>query len=174
MQKNPNRPPFQMSVAEAINLPCQKSCFPLRFVQKSLNPSLRRTPDQGPRQAPESRIAWKSRIPALASLARNDHFPLLSNVLQDPPSIRKFVRIISNLVGHSDPSPCCPGKKAGAEDKKGRENPSQFPPLCFRKETRGERDTWAETAEARIGKKGITAFFGEANAFLPGHGAIWP
>jgi hypothetical protein len=82
--------------------------------------------------------------------------------------------IISNLVGHSDPSPCCPGKKAGAEEKKGRENPSQFPPLCFRKETRGERDTRAETAEARIRKRGITSFFGEANAFLPGHGAIWP
>jgi hypothetical protein len=30
----------------------------------------------------------------------------------------------------------------------------------------------AETAEARIVKRGTTAFFGEANAFLPGHGPI--
>jgi hypothetical protein len=79
-----------------------------------------------------------------------------------------YFRIISNLVGHSDPSPCYPGKKAGAEDKKGRENPSQFPPLCFRKETRGERDTWAETAEARIGKRGITSFLARRMLFCPG------
>jgi hypothetical protein len=34
---------------------------------------------------------------------------------------------------------------------------------------RGERDGGAETAEARIQKKGTTAFFGEANALWPGH-----
>jgi hypothetical protein len=35
--------------------------------------------------------------------------------------------IISKLVGRSDPPPCCPGKKAGAEAKKGREKPFKFP-----------------------------------------------
>ncbi|MBP1718042.1 MAG: hypothetical protein H6Q43_1480 [Deltaproteobacteria bacterium] len=78
--------------------------------------------------------------------------------------------LISDLIGRSDQFPCCPGKKAGAEDKKGREKPSQFSPLCFRKERRGQRDTRAETAEARIGKRGVTTFFGEANVFCPGMG----
>jgi hypothetical protein len=55
-----------------------------------------------------------------------------------------------------------PGEKAGAEAKKGREKPSQFPPLCLRKETRWQRDHRAETAEARIEKRGIIAFFGPA------------
>jgi hypothetical protein len=32
----------------------------------------------------------------------------------------------------------------------------------------------AETTGARNGKRRITAFFGEANAFWPGHGVIWP
>jgi hypothetical protein len=82
--------------------------------------------------------------------------------------------IISNLVDRLDKSPCCPGKKAGAEAEKGREKPSRFSPLCFRKQTRGESDTRAETAEARVWKRDVTAFFGEANAFLPGHGAISP
>jgi len=71
------------------------------------------------------------------------------------------------------PVPCCPGKKAGAEAKKGREKATQYPPLRFRKETRGERDIRAETAEARLEKRKITAFFGEANAFLLGHGTAW-
>ena len=70
--------------------------------------------------------------------------------------------------------PCCPGKKAGAEAKKGREKPSQFPPLRFRKETRWQRERRAETAEARIGRRGTAAFFGKANAFLPGQGIISP
>jgi len=77
------------------------------------------------------------------------------------------------LFGRSAPSPCCPGKKTGAEAKKGREKPSWFSPLWFRKETRGQRESRAETAAARIRKGGIAAFFGEANAFLPGHGIIW-
>jgi len=71
-------------------------------------------------------------------------------------------------------SPCCPVKKAGAEAKKGRENPSQFPPRRFRKEMRWQRDRRAETAEARIGKRGTTAFSGEANVFLHGQGILWP
>jgi hypothetical protein len=74
------------------------------------------------------------------------------------------------LVGRSDPFSCCPGKKAGAEAKKGREKSSLFPPLCLRKETRWQKDRRAETAEARIGKRGTTGFFGEANAFLSGQG----
>jgi hypothetical protein len=87
-----------------------------------------------------------------------------------------FWGIVSNLVGRSALSACCPGKKAGAEDKKGREKPSQVSPLCFRKETRGQRDTRAETAEVRLGKRGITAFFGPAKGgtFLPGQGIIQP
>jgi hypothetical protein len=83
------------------------------------------------------------------------------------------MRIISDLVGRSDPSPCCPGKKAVAEGKKGREQLPWFSLLGFRKETRGQRNTRAGTAEARIGKRGVTAFFGEANAFWPGQGTIW-
>jgi len=80
------------------------------------------------------------------------------------------MKIISKLVGRSDPFSCCPGKKAGAEAKKGREKPLGLPPLRFRKETRGPRNSRAETAAARIGKRGTTAFFGEAKAFLPGQG----
>ena len=81
-------------------------------------------------------------------------------------------KIISKLAGRSDPFSCCPGKKAGAEAKKGREKSSLFPPPCLRKETRWPRDTRAETAEARIGKRGTTAFFGPAKrgTFLPGQG----
>ena len=29
---------------------------------------------------------------------------------------------------------------------------------------------WLQTAEARIGERGTTAFFGEANVLLPGQG----
>jgi len=35
-----------------------------------------------------------------------------------------ILEIISNLVGGSDPPPCCPGKKESAEDKKGWEKPT--------------------------------------------------
>jgi hypothetical protein len=73
-------------------------------------------------------------------------------------------------MNRSGRSSCCPGKKAGAEAKKGREKPSPFSPLRFRKETRWQGDRRAETAEARLGEREITAFFGEANAFLPGQG----
>jgi hypothetical protein len=62
----------------------------------------------------------------------------------------KEIRIISNLVGRLTPFLCCPGKKAGAEAKKGREKPFKLPLLRFRKETRWQRDNRAETAEARI------------------------
>ena len=78
------------------------------------------------------------------------------------------------ILGRLDLSPCCPGKKAGAEVKKGREKSSRSYYPCLRKETRWLRHRCAETAEARIGKRGITAFFGEANAFLPGHGILYP
>jgi hypothetical protein len=78
------------------------------------------------------------------------------------------------FVGRSNRLCRCPGKKAGAEAKKGREKPFQSSPLCFRKETRGEKNSRSETAEARIWKRERTAFFGEANVFLPGHGAISP
>jgi hypothetical protein len=68
-----------------------------------------------------------------------------------------------------------PGQERPAKrgTKKGREKPSQFPPLRFRKETR-QRERRAETPEARIGRRGTTVFFGEANAFLPGQGIISP
>jgi len=82
--------------------------------------------------------------------------------------------IISNLVGRLNPFLCCPGKKAGAEAKKGWEKLSKLPFPCLRKETRWQRDNRAETAEARIWKRGTTAFFGEANAFLPGQGTNLP
>ena len=77
-------------------------------------------------------------------------------------------------MGRSDPFSCCPGKKAGAEAKKGREKPDRAPLLRFRKETRRQRDGRAETAEARLAKRGTAAFFVEANAFLPGHGPRLP
>jgi hypothetical protein len=83
-------------------------------------------------------------------------------------------RVISDFVNRSSPSPRCPGKKAGAEAEKGREKPSRFSPLGFRKEKRRQRDNGAETAEARFGKRGTAAFFGEANAFWPGYGTIGP
>jgi len=82
-----------------------------------------------------------------STLKRKDFFELRGRKYSKANS---FLRIISNLVGRSDPLPCCPGKKAGAEDKKGREKSLKVPPLCFRKETRGQRDNRAETAEARM------------------------
>jgi hypothetical protein len=36
------------------------------------------------------------------------------------------MRIISRLAGRSEPFSCCPGKKAGAEAKKGRGLPLQL------------------------------------------------
>ena len=78
------------------------------------------------------------------------------------------------FVGRSNRLCRCLGKKAGAEAKKGPEKPFQSPPLFFRKETRGERNSRSETAEARLRKRESTAFFGEANVFLPGHEAISP
>ena len=54
------------------------------------------------------------------------------------------------FAAHSNQECRCAGKKAGAEAQKDREKASQFPPLRFRKETREQRDRWAETAEARI------------------------
>ncbi|MBP1713271.1 MAG: hypothetical protein H6Q42_1474 [Deltaproteobacteria bacterium] len=74
------------------------------------------------------------------------------------------------IIGRSDRRLRCPGKRAGAEAKEGREKPSQFFFFYFRKEKRKQRDTRIETAEARIGQRGTTAFFSEANALLPGHG----
>jgi hypothetical protein len=101
-------------------------------------------------------------------------FPLTSFLSPEGKEGFRVLWIISKLVGRSDPSPCCPDKKAGAEDKKGRAQLSLIPPLCFRKEGRGKRDSRAETAGVRLGKRGTTAFFGEANDFLPGHGNTWP
>jgi hypothetical protein len=65
-----------------------------------------------------------------------------------------------------------PGQESRRRSQKGPGDTSQIPPLCLRKETRWQRDRRAETAEARIVKRGTTAFFDEANAFLPGHGPI--
>ena len=42
--------------------------------------------------------------------------------------------------------------------------------LSLRKETRGTGIPGLITAEARLGQREITAFFGEANALLPGQG----
>jgi hypothetical protein len=81
--------------------------------------------------------------------------------------------IIPKLPAHTNRSPCCPGKKSRvSRDKKGREKPFPIPSLCLCKETRWQRDRRAETGEARIGKRGTTAFLGEANAFLRGPGPI--
>jgi hypothetical protein len=91
-----------------------------------------------------------------------------------PTLFQALIGILSNSVGGSYQPPRWPGKKSGAEGKKGREKPCQFPFLHFRKEARRQRDSRAETAEARIGKRGNTAFFGEANAFLPGQGITCP
>jgi hypothetical protein len=82
--------------------------------------------------------------------------------------------ILSLEVSRSALSPCCPGKKAGVEAKKGREKPSWFIPLGVRKEMRRQRDNRAETAEVRIRKRGTTAFFAKVPAFLPGQGILWP
>jgi len=81
--------------------------------------------------------------------------------------------IISEFVARLNPFRCCPGKKAGAEVKKGREILPRFLLPGFRKQKRSQRDLRAETAEARHGKRGTIAFFGEANVFLPGQGTLW-
>jgi len=83
------------------------------------------------------------------------------------------VWILSPLVGRLTPFPCCPGKKEGAEAKKGREILPRFLLSGFRKPKRMQRDFRAETARTRYGKRGIASFFGEANAFLRGQGTLW-
>jgi hypothetical protein len=75
------------------------------------------------------------------------------------------------FVGRRATFPCPPGKKGGAKIKKGREKSPLSPAPGLRKETPWSRDCGAETAEARVWEKWTAAFFGEANAFLPGQGA---
>jgi len=82
---------------------------------------------------------------------------------------------ISKLVGRSHQSSRCPGKRAGAEDKKGRDQAFPFSFLFLSAKRRGGKGIARQQgAEARIGERGTTAFFGEANALLPGHGTTWP
>ncbi|MCX5912826.1 MAG: hypothetical protein NTV04_12950, partial [Deltaproteobacteria bacterium] len=44
--------------------------------------------------------------------------------------------------------------------------------LLSAKRRGGKGVAWLKTAEALLGQRGITAFFGEANALLPRHGTI--
>src|SRR4030042_5742096 len=82
----------------------------------------------------------------------------------------KRIWIISNLVGRSHQPSRCPGKRAGAEDKKGRDQTLPFSFFFLSAKRRGGKGIARQRgAEARIGERGTTAFFGEANAFLPGH-----
>jgi len=46
-------------------------------------------------------------------------------IFPDPMLGRERMRNLSNFVNHLDPLSCRPGKKAGAEAKKGREKPFQ-------------------------------------------------
>jgi len=64
---------------------------------------------------------------------------------------------------------------AGGEDKKGRDQTFPFP-CCFLSARRrgGKGMALQKSAEARIGQRGTTAFFGEANALLAGHGTTLP
>jgi hypothetical protein len=63
-------------------------------------------------------------------------------------------------------------KKRAPKAKRAGRKLNESPFLFFLKETRWQRDRRAETAKARIEKRGTTAFFGEAHVFLPGHGTI--
>jgi hypothetical protein len=61
---------------------------------------------------------------------------------------------ISNLVAGSDPLRRCPGKRAGGEDKNGREATFPFPSISLSAKRRGGKGiAWLETAEARIREK---------------------
>ena len=68
----------------------------------------------------------------------------------------------------------CPSKRAGGEDKKGRDQILPFPSIPVSAKRRGGKGmAGLKTVEARIGKREITAFLGEPNALLPRHGCVW-
>jgi hypothetical protein len=68
-----------------------------------------------------------------------------------------------------------PGRTGSRRRKKGREDPSYAAPACSpQRDAGGKGMAGLKTAEARIGQRGIIAFFGETNARLPGQGSPWP
>ncbi|OGQ00447.1 MAG: hypothetical protein A2Z51_10375 [Deltaproteobacteria bacterium RBG_19FT_COMBO_52_11] len=86
-------------------------------------------------------------------------------------------RIISNLVGRSHQSSLlvARAKEQTPKTKRAGIKPSHFPPYFLSAKRRGGKGVARhQGAEARIGERGTSAFFGEANAFLPGDGTTWP
>jgi hypothetical protein len=78
------------------------------------------------------------------------------------------------LLGRSEPFSCCPGKKAGAEAKKGWEIPAKSP-LFDSAKRRGDRGiAGRKRRKPAPGKEEPPPSFCGANAFLAGHGPIGP
>jgi len=66
-------------------------------------------------------------------------------------------------------------KEQAPKTKRAGIKPSHFPSYFLSAKRRGGKGIARQQgAEARIGERRTTAFFGEANAFLPGHGTTWP
>ncbi len=80
-----------------------------------------------------------------------------------------FCQIISNVIDPSDQASRCPGQRAGAEDKKGRDQTFPIPSSCFpQSDVAGKGIASQQGLEARFMQKGITAFFGPAK-----RGTLW-
>ncbi|OGQ00011.1 MAG: hypothetical protein A2Z51_12465 [Deltaproteobacteria bacterium RBG_19FT_COMBO_52_11] len=66
-------------------------------------------------------------------------------------------------------------KEQAPKTKRAGIKPSHYPSYFLSAKRRGGKGVAQQQgAEARIGERGTTTFFGEANAFLPGHGTTWP
>jgi hypothetical protein len=74
------------------------------------------------------------------------------------------------LIGSIDRPSVARAKGQTAMTKTAGRNLPISLPISFRKETRGERDGFQQSAEARFGHEATAAFFVEPNVILPGHG----
>src|SRR4030042_5448780 len=83
------------------------------------------------------------------------------------------MRIISNLVGRLDWPSRCPGKKAGAEAKKGREQSFPMPPLSFPQRDAGGKG-WPNCKRRKPASRmeGPLPFLARRMLFCPGMGPL--
>jgi len=76
--------------------------------------------------------------------------------------------MLSKVVGASDRSSCCPGKKAGAEAKKGGRNLPGSPFLVSAKRRRGKGIGGMKRQEPASGKEGSPPFWVRRMLLGPG------
>ncbi len=103
--------------------------------------------------------------------------PCYSKMSPDPSPGISFFRwpinkkgIISGLVDRLDPFPCCPGKKAGAEAKKGWELPSRFPLFVSANGNGGKGTPGRKRRKLAMGKEESPPFLARRMLFCPGMG----